>query len=677
MKKSVSLVIAVALVAVLSAASVAQLARTNMHSSRPWAVEAAKNASQNRTTAIVAPRFHPNPLSPTIALPSGQDQIPVSGWWTQQSNGRALHNIQVDPSDPNKIHVVITGNTTFDVSDTTDAASRVCYYCYSSDRGQHWGTPVVLQPAGSTQQRQGYADMVLMQRNGEYVPVIICHRYWPSGRQEVYTTLYVEKGHAGEGKFSQSLYNNLVRKSVDGTTADIIWPSIALSADGKSVYAIASVSPGTIDELQFGYFTLNAAKDSASAFSGWIAKPGDFAGTPQLGLTYGGDYRMYVAPSGRIGVAWECLPTQSLSAPVEDPMWGIFYSESSDGGQNWSEVPIEITSIDPDQDGNGLQSRPTGSFDFWFDGAGDTAKFVYTKFSEDLQDLTATGKGGRPNSTKMYFKSVAHPSDSLIIVSTDSADIGPQFLNNGFQYLNTLGVDLINIELLSYPTVALTSDPKRVAVFYQGFMAGDAQEISDDSEGVTITRNYEFGSIIYSETKDGGWTWSSPKPFLSNNGAGTPIDYSYPQTSRWNPIVNGAAHYEVLFSADSAPGWVYRNGVVPGFGLIYYGHATAVAAAAGVRNSAQASEASMTLQPNPFTTTSTVTISAQSTASMRLVVRDALGRELKSFEPLMMNAGHPVSFDLDAKAMHLAPGVYFVTAICGDSEVTRQAVLVK
>jgi hypothetical protein len=679
MKKSVSLIVALALVAVSSAASVAQFAKTTSNTAHRWATEASNVRTHAGSTAAIARKFPSNPLSPMISLPSGQDMLPMNGWWTQQSNGRALHNIQVDPSNPSKIHVVVTGNTSFDVNDTASAGSRVCYYCFSSDGGHHWGTPVVLQPAGTTQQRQGYADLVLMNRNGEYVPVIICHRYWPAGRQEVYTTLYIEKGHAGDGNFTQSLFNTTVRKTVDGTTGDVIWPSLALSPDNKTVYAIASVSPGTIDELQFGKFTLNENRDSAASFSGWIAKPGDYAGTPQLGLTYGGDYRMYVAPSGRIGVAWECLPSQQLSSPVEDPMWNIMYSESNDGGATWSQEPITIASIDADQDANGMQARPTGEFDFWFDGPGDTAKFVYTKYSSDLQDITSTGKGSIPNSTKMWFKSLSRPTDSLIAATTDSVNdyANPMYLQNGFVYLNTLGVDLIDISMIGYPTVALTSDPKRLAVFYKAYTAGDFGTISDDSEGTEISRNYLYGNIYYSETKNGGWSWSAPKPFLTNENNATHIDYSYPQTSRWNPIVGGLAHYEILFSADSAPGWVYQNGTVPGFGLIYYGHATAIGTAAGVSTSAEAVHASLSISPNPFSANSVVTVTTENPENVSLVLRDALGRDVQNFQPTHYTPGHSQSYTLDAKAMNLTPGVYFVTAIIGNSELTREAVFVK
>jgi hypothetical protein len=42
-----------------------------------------------------------------------------------------------------------------------------------------------------------------------------------------------------------------------------------------------------------------------------------------------------------------------------------------------------------------------------------------------------------------------------------------------------------------------------------------------------------------------------------------------------------------------------------------------------------------------------------------------------------MQAGASHSFTMDATTMGLMPGVYFVTAISGSTEMTRQAVLVK
>src|SRR5580700_2307281 len=49
-----------------------------------------------------------NPLPASVLLPSGVDSMPIQGTWDFQSNSRALHNVQVDPSNPNNIHAVIT-----------------------------------------------------------------------------------------------------------------------------------------------------------------------------------------------------------------------------------------------------------------------------------------------------------------------------------------------------------------------------------------------------------------------------------------------------------------------------------------------------------------------------------------------------------------------------------------
>src|SRR5205823_3152395 len=108
-----------------------------------------------------------NPLPLSVSIPG--DVIPVQGTWPQQSNSRGLHNLQVDPSNSNNIHAVITATTDLTGSNTL-VPSRRCFYTFSSNAGKSWSTPVTI---GTN--RTGYADMKLMLRNGEYVPVIAAH----------------------------------------------------------------------------------------------------------------------------------------------------------------------------------------------------------------------------------------------------------------------------------------------------------------------------------------------------------------------------------------------------------------------------------------------------------------------------------------------------------------------
>src|SRR4051812_11305177 len=129
MKKSLLFVTSLALVALVSMPSIAQQTRLSLPSVRPHIPSEqtpVRGNSVNDAASAVYRSFHSTPLSPMVVV-QGADVLPVTGVWEQQSNGRALHNIQVDPSDPNKIHAVITGTTDNEFSTDKSWPNRRCF----------------------------------------------------------------------------------------------------------------------------------------------------------------------------------------------------------------------------------------------------------------------------------------------------------------------------------------------------------------------------------------------------------------------------------------------------------------------------------------------------------------------------------------------------------------------
>ncbi|HEY6171661.1 MAG TPA: hypothetical protein VIX80_05320, partial [Candidatus Kapabacteria bacterium] len=190
-----------------------------------------------------------DPITPVISIAGAYD-IGLASKWHLASNGGPLHNIQVDPSDPQKIHVCIMGaqNTTED--DTTTAnffPNRRVFYFYSADGGQTWTAP---KPISNF--RTGYPNMMLIQRGSDYVPVIAAHRNDSEVGSDVTTFLYIETGAPGAGSFKEVAAS---RETYGGINHDIIWPAIALSKDGTKILTIASVSTtlsSLLTSIQFG-----------------------------------------------------------------------------------------------------------------------------------------------------------------------------------------------------------------------------------------------------------------------------------------------------------------------------------------------------------------------------------------------------------------------------------------
>lgn len=96
----------------------------------------------------------------------------------------------------------------------------------------------------------------------------------------------------------------------------------------------------------------------------------------------------------------------------------------------------------------------------------------------------------------------------------------------------------------------------------------------------------------------------------------------------------------------------------------------------GVREDAALAQ-SMSIEPNPFTSIASVRLTAQDAGALGIVVHDALGRTVYTSPLQHVGTGASETFDFDAKSLGLPNGIYYVTALFGDRQVSRQVVFVR
>ena len=87
--------------------------------------------------------------------------------------------------------------------------------------------------------------------------------------------------------------------------------------------------------------------------------------------------------------------------------------------------------------------------------------------------------------------------------------------------------------------------------------------------------------------------------------------------------------------------------------------------------------ADVSIEPNPFSSAEAVQLTAESNESLGILVHDAVGRLVYTSPVQHVAAGAAASFSFDAKSLSLPNGIYYVTAIFGDRQVTRQVVFVR
>ncbi len=590
------------------------------------------------------------PLSSAVSIP-GADSLPISGHLQQpQTDGRALHNIQVDPSNPLYVHAVITELSSDWVHDTNLLSRRV-YYTFSSDGGHTWKAPIVLSNV-----RSGFPCMILYNRGGKYVPIIAAHRFTlPLVHPDTINTpyecaLWVEQGNPGDGNFAMTECGT---NGVNGS-ADLLWPYIGISPAADTIYIVSSFSNPkdgfAADYIEFGTFSLD--KTGKAAFNGWSQEIGtNNSNDAFAGYDQSGDYVLRVSPKGKVGLLWRETYYATVGAT---PSASLYFIESTDGGNTWPQDnfnPLETiadqSKTDP-TNGKEIYTGPSPGLDFFYNG--ENAKILWEEDQEVFDNDTIFDY---PTEVSLHLFDVASDSD-FDFVSNVSGDSAQYSLLGSLAFYSHSPFDDEADLYINYPTIAQSSDPNTFAVFYQTFPVADTVFFTIDTVKL-------YGSIYYQLTKDGGKTWTEPTPFRFNTGpAGTfgKIDFRWPQVSDWNGASLAAFSPTVMYAADTAAGTTAKNGASD-WDIINFFHDTLSLASSGVSNNAgTVSAIALENYPNPLASSTTIQFTLPSESNVLLSVTDMLGRPIATLVNGRMGAGmHTAVFN----AGDLADGVYRYT----------------
>lgn len=624
----------------------------------------ARYASEGMPTRHVTlpATFPSSPLSELVSVPGAVD-MGVTGKWHDQSNGGPLHRIQVDPSNPSNIHAVIMSAFGVTESDTTSAdlvPQRRVYYVFSSDGGATWSAPKSVSAT-----RAGYQSILIMQRNGVGVPVIALHRF-DEGTTDVTCALYIEKGAPGAGDFQEIPAS---RFTYNDEEQNIIWPAITLSNDGTKILMIASISyppGGAPDFLQFGTFTLNETKDNAT-WSGWQEGP---APNDAFSITVGGDYAIHVAPSGKVGVMWTNASSDDL---------GLYYAESTDNGATWGNAEnvyfsVETNDAEPDE-GVPYMIRAGSGSDFVFDGETPMAVFAgyYEAFKSD------NSRPYIPSSGSLLFWRKGEGVKYLVAQSAyNTHELGDPMFPGDFLH-SWLASSIVNPEpVISNPVFAQSPESSKFSVYFEAWTQDDTAEVGEILSDPDHTGE-AFKSIYRMHSLDGGMTWTAPEGFQVNPSE-TPVenrlDFRFPNTSSWNPMVDGQVQVSTMFAVDSTAGLHgdTEGGGDPGWSDVYWFYKKDEFAKA--RKTATPSFSLEQNYPNPVVSgnRSTIPLSLVNTEYVTITITDVMGRELATVYTGQLSGGnHELAFSTQA----MTPGMYQYIVQTGDVTLARSFTVVK
>jgi 3D (Asp-Asp-Asp) domain-containing protein len=612
--------------------------------------------------------FPADPLSALVAAP-GADYIGIRSHYYLQTNGRGLHNIQVDPDAPNQIHAVIMATSSNSDNDSVGGAfeSRRVYYTYSSDGGATWSTKKSV--GGNT--RLGYPQLVLYKRDNVNIPIIIAHKGPDPETDQFVIQLYIEQGAPGEGNFAMTPAD---RMASDGNEYNIIFPTVALSNDQTMLHVIAAPTFNTANTygyLEYGNFTLNA--DRTAKWNGWKNHPG---GETVDGYAAGGIQVLRVAPNGTIGALW--------LQPEEDNK-KLFFSESTDNGATWTQnlKPLYVPD-GPNASLNDALLACNDGLDFFYDGA-NKAHFLWEADYQVFADNTFY-----PYTSAIFSWAMGDPKVNVISAFydfefTDLAIFDSLYLP--IEKLHTIdyftpenhssanGYTPTGIPLLSNPTYAVNAaDPNNWKIYYTTYVDGDEQSVGDfDGTGEKF---YYFRSTYEQTTYDNGASWTEPKPFRSNQNVAEEekLDYAYPQASFYNEPSGSGAKYHVLFAADTMPGQLFNYGT-PGWSFVSWYHQ--MQSTNAVTSPVTYAENISLGQnyPNPAASSiTTIPFTLSYDGNVVLTVSDILGRSVMNVSYGRMAAGdHSVALDLSS----LPNGTYQYSVRLGSEAVSRLMTVIR
>jgi hypothetical protein len=622
---------------------------------------------QNQTVAGLGS----NALPESIAIP-GCYSMGMESKYQTQTDGRSLHNIQVDPSNPQNIHAVIMNAPNASTADTSgnnlgggQYLTRNCFYTFSSNGGTSWSTPKAI-----SKYRSGFPDMILYKNSSNnWVPIIACHQYVTSTSSDTLVCgLYIETGAPGAGNFVEAVTD---RNYPDGTTQNIIWPRIAISSDNSTVYVAGSVSPNPttnpLMNIAVGTFTIG--EGTSVKWNGWNYGPVNDS-TSQLGTatgsqghTSGAEYQLAVSPQGKIGLSW-------INGDFATPDLGVYFAESPDGMKTWNSTfsPLWNTtdsSLTPTGSTITYYLRPTNGLDMFYNG-----EQIRLLTGVDFESENASSNSYIPNSggIMMWNGDPNTPPSSLLSRTLlTSVDTGAFLSLWQGTVSGSPSVDP-QMPIVVYPTFAQSTNVNRYSVFFECW-------VNNDSEIVNDTLAYPYHSIYEKHTTDDGATWSDAAPVMTNSGSGLKFDYRYPQTSTYNASDFNNMKYGLAFMADTGAGLWSLPGYPVWDSVDWYFHTTAGIPFGAV--SAQQPNTFTVSQnyPNPFVTSTSIAFKLKSASIVNVTVTDVLGRTVSTLIDAKELAGGAHSAKFDAST--LPNGVYFYTIRANGEAFTQRMLLAK
>jgi hypothetical protein len=356
----------------------------------------------------------------------------ISGFWDLQSNGGAVNYIEMNPTNPDFIHVAMMAS-----SDSSDAVSvsmsRRVFYNFSYDGGTTWNTPVMVP-----NNRAGYPSLALVldQYLSNVAMVASQGSLLPGAPIQSY--LYIDNT---EGEKNFSTYSPPLQLS---RSDDAVWPQITQTTNGNIILAGSFPPTSSLSGLSV------IALDANRVWSSWQRF--------ETSSKHSGRIAIATGDNGRAALIWRAST---------DPD-SLIYRETTDNGNTWGTKKVVARE-------NGTAGPCWTGFDAIY--LGSTLYVTYTSSSYDVQ-------GYKLANQVMVWKSSTQTSSVVIDsfyfpIMMKTTGSGRIQTNHNFAFnFPTIGRNSTNTRLY----IAVDAFQQDVTDF-EGFNYSDILLTSSDDDG--------------------------------------------------------------------------------------------------------------------------------------------------------------------------------------------------
>lgn len=229
---------------------------------------------------------------------NNQTDTKVYGYWDYQSNGGSINYIDINPFEPENVHIVYMTST-----DSTDAVSvsmsRRVFYNFSNDAGAFWGIPRMVPNF-----RAGYPSLKIAIDQAENNICVIASHSLIDGYLR--SALYIDN-YAGSGNFSTYLAP-LYPSGYDNA----VFPVITQTSNGNILLAASFPASSTLGGIAVITFNL-----SDRTWGNWVQLETSPKHSGRLTVASGND--------GYAAVIWRASTNPD----------SLIYRETTNNGLTW------------------------------------------------------------------------------------------------------------------------------------------------------------------------------------------------------------------------------------------------------------------------------------------------------------------------------------------------------